>query len=194
MRKKCHGLSLKKLNHPHHLQLSYTLTLGQHTLVQKFSTKFILSLLRFLFFFYLVMSEILLYWQQLDFLFTCHSCPQKHLMVCEGSGKQTETTSLESCLSRNFMPWSFTLQHKSYSKHSTNFVFKWTSLFPEFITSYLVTSSPPLIYIILVIHKFFRRLLQNACVCCRHSCFPRTKTRATLSLQTPQHTEREVAG
>lgn len=51
MRKKCHGLSLKKLNHPHHLQLSYTLTLAQHTLGQKFSTKFILSLLTFLFFF-----------------------------------------------------------------------------------------------------------------------------------------------
>lgn len=102
---------------------------------------------------------------------------------------QTENTSLESCLSSDFMPWSFTLQHKSYCKHNTNFVYKWTHLLPEFITSYLVTSLPPLISITLVIREGFRRLLQRACVCCRHSCFPRTETRAALSPQTPQHRE-----
>lgn len=115
-------------------------------------------------------------------------------MVCEGSG----THRLQPLLWRAacqviICPGLFTLQHTSYSKHNTNFVYKWTCLFPEFITSYLVTSLPLLIYIILVIHKGFRRLLQNAptCVCWGHSCFPRTKNRATLSPQTPQHREME---
>lgn len=75
---------------------------------------------------------------------------------------QTESTCPENCLSRDFMPQSFTLQHKSYNKSKRNFVYKWTSSLPEFITSYLIISSLPLIYVALVIHKGFRLLFQNA--------------------------------